>query len=352
MKAEKTGSVNHSEGEIELFTLTNRMGASVTLCNIGAGIVSIRVPDFDGRVGEVVLGYMNPADYFGDGPCMGKTPGRFANRIGGARFSLGGKEFPLSRNNGANHLHGGENGFADRLWNATAEGDKVVFTLRSPDGDQGYPGNMDIRVEYSWNDDNELNIGLSAVSDQDTVVNLTNHTYFNLGGESSGTVLGHRLKLYASRWLEADEGLVPTGKILSVEGTPMDFRRPKKMGKDIRDVFSALINGKGYDSCWAVDEWKEGKLQAVAELTEELSGRRLEVFSTQPGVQVYTGNWLSGSRAGKTGRSYNDHDGVAIECQGFPDAPNQRDFPSAILYGREKYEQTIIYRFSAGIQEQ
>lgn len=337
----------HPEGIIELFTITNRSGASVTLCNIGAGIVSVRISDRSGSMGEVALGYRDPVDYFGDGPCMGKTPGRFANRVSNARFFLDGKGYNLSRNKGRHHLHGGENGFSDKLWNASVENDKIVFELRSPDGDQGYPGNMNVRAEYSWNDDNELKIVFTAVSDRDTIINLTNHAYFNLAGEDSGSVLEHKLRLYASGWLEADGDLIPTGKILSVEGTPMDFRVSKRIGQDMGAAFPALKNGKGYDSCWVVDGWEKGRLSAVAELQEEASGRRLKVFSTQPGVQVYTGNWLAGSPSGSGGRQYKDYDGVAIECQGFPDSPNRPGFPTAVLRADEKYTQTIIYAFSA-----
>lgn len=337
----------HAQGEIAVYRLTNASGAYVDVCNIGAGITAVVVPDREGRMSDVALGYRDYADYIGDGPCMGKTPGRFANRIAGGRFSLDGKEYRLAVNNGPNHLHGGPTGFANRLWHGETTGDSVVFTRTSPDGEEGYPGTLTARVVYTWDDDCRLSIALEAACDASTIVNLTNHAYWNLAGENAGSVLGHELRLRASHWLPTDQTLIPSGELADVAGTPMDFRTSKPIGHDIRTDFPALRYGKGYDNCWAVEGWRAGEESLVAELYDPQSGRRLTIRSTQPGVQVYTGNWLAGSPRSKSGRSYADYDGVAIECQGFPDAPNHPDFPSAVLRPDGTYRQTIRFRFDA-----
>jgi aldose 1-epimerase len=344
---EKTLAQPLPKGEGQVFTLTNSSGGAVSLCNIGAGIVSIVVSDRKGDPVDVALGYRRIEDYLGDGPCMGKTPGRVANRIANARFSLNGKEYRLNANvGGIHHLHGGANGFANRIWDARIENAKVIFTLVSDDGDQGYPGTLTTTVTYEWNERNELTIRYAAVSDADTVVNLTNHAYFNLAGENSGSVLEHTLRLYASRWLPASNELITTGEIASVKGTPMDFTTAKPLGQEINAAFDALKFGKGYDSSWVVDDWQAGVLKKIAELHSDVSGITLEVLTTQPALQIYTGNWLGGSPESKSGRSYNDYDGVAMECQNFPDAPNKPAFPSAVLRKGERYEQSIVFKFS------
>lgn len=333
------------QGEIRLYTLTNDSGASVTLSNLGAGIVSVIVPDKDGVLADVVLGYANPEDYFGDGPCCGKTPGRYANRICKGKFTLDGKEYQLSINNGPNALHGGPTGFMNRLWESAVDGDTVVFTYHAADGEEGYPGGVDATVEYTWNNHNELTIDLIAKTDKKTVVNLTNHAYFNMDGENSGTILDHDLIINASRYLPTDETQIPTGELAEVKDTPMDFTVAKKIGKDIKEDFEALKIAKGYDHCWVLDNWHKHSIGTAAELRGPKTGRVLEVETSQPGVQVYTGNWLSGCPTGKSGKQYNDYDGVAIECQGFPDAPNHKKFPCQILGPGEEYQQRIIYRF-------
>lgn len=319
------------KGDITLYTLTNASGASVTLSSLGAGIVGIVVPDKEGKLDDVVLGYKNPADYFGDGPCAGKTPGRYANRICKGKFSIDGKEYSLAINNGPNALHGGPEGFMNRIWKSEAVGSHVKFTYEAADGEEGYPGAVKATVIYSWNDKNELTIDLKAESDAKTVVNLTNHAYFNLDGENSGSVLDHELQLLASKYLPTDSTQIPTGELADVKGTPMDFLQPKTIGRDINADFEALKIGKGYDHCWVLDNWHKHTLGKAAVLTAAKSGRVLEVFTTQPGAQVYSGNWLGGSPENKSGRPYNDYDGVAIECQGFPDAPNHRNFPCQLL---------------------
>ena len=326
--------------------LTNKSGASVMLTERGAGIVSIVVPDRNGVMGDVVLGYRDEESYLADGPCAGKIPGRFANRIDGGHFTLDGKEYQLVKNNPGYQLHGGPDGFSNRLWKASRISDtEVILTLDSPDGDQGYPGNMHVEATYIWSDDNSLTLSIKATTDAPTIINLTNHTYWNLDGEDSGSILDHVLKLNASRWLATSEALIPTGELAPVEGTPMDFRTAKPIGRDIKADFPALKYGKGYDNCWVLDGAPGLKL--AAELSSAVSGRRLEIWTDQPAAQVYTGNWLDGSPLSKSGRPYRDYDGVAIECQGFPDAPHHPDFPSCVLRPGETYSRTIIFKLNA-----
>ena len=330
----------------------------------GAGIVSVVVPDRNGVMGDVVLGYKDEESYLNDGPCMGKIPGRYANRIADGRFCLDGKWFDLVKNHPEYQLHGGPDGFANRLWKVLRSSERqVLFALDSPDGDQGYPGNMHVEALYSWEDDNSLRLELTATTDAPTVINLTNHTYWNLDGEDSGSIFGHNLRLNASRWLTTSEALIPTGELAPVESTPMDFRTAKPIGRDIKADFPALKYGKGYDNCWIIDEEQDmgnpdtdepGKepgrkmsgLKLGAELSSTVSGRRLEVWTDQPGVQVYTGNWLDGSPVSKSGRSYHDYDGVAIECQDLPDSPNHPAFPSTELRPGQTYRRTIIFKLS------
>ena len=326
--------------------LVNKSGARVILTPIGAGVVSVIVPDKNGVMGDVVLGYRDSESYIGDGPCSGKIPGRYANRIAGGRFILDGKEYSLEINNGPNHLHGGSNSYANREWTIEQQSENsVTFTLYSPDNDQSYPGDLNISARYTWSDDQTLSLEIKATTQSATILNLTNHTYWNLRGEDSGTILDHLLKLNASAWLPTDETLIPTGEIAPVEGTPMDFRKEKRIGEDIEKDFPALKYGKGYDNCWVIDR-KDDSLACAAVLSDPVSGRCLEVWTTQKGVQVYTGNWLSGSPVSKSGRSYNDYEGVAIECQNFPDAPNKENFPNAILRKGEVYRELIEFRIS------
>lgn len=324
--------------------LTNSQGSTVILTRTGAGIVSVVVPDRNGNMDDIVLGYRNEESYMNDGPCSGKIPGRYANRIAAGKFSLDGKDYTLETNNGPNHLHGGTNGFANRIWDIIGQGtDHVTFGLSSTDGDSGYPGNLTVRATYRWSNSNVLSLEIHAECDSATVLNLTNHTYWNLAGENSGSILDHSLQICADGWLPTDSTLIPTGEIAPVEGTPMDFRTPKRIGQDINAEFDALRFGKGYDNCWVLDG---SGMRKAAVLSDPVSGRRLEVWTTQPAVQVYTGNWLSGSPESKSGRSYNDYDGVAIECQNFPDAPNRPGFPPCILRRGETFRQTIEFRLS------
>ncbi len=345
-------SVESAHGTITLVTLNNKSGAWVVLSSLGAGIVSVNVPDARGNVADVVLGYENPADFMADGPCAGKIPGRYANRIANGKFSLDKKEYTLPVNNGPNHLHGGPDGFQNKIWqvNSVTE-NSVEFSIKGDDGEAGYPGVIVVKARYTWSDDNELTLDLTAESDAPTVVNLTNHAYFNLSGHDSGTVLKHRLQLNASNYLPTDDTLIPEGGIAPVAGTPMDFTTERFIGERIKDDFPALRYGKGYDNCWVIDNYEEGNHQPVARLTDLESGRVLEVSTTQPGVQVYTGNWLDGCPVGKGGAVYHDYDGVAIECQGFPDAPNHDNFPSQVLRPGQTYRQKIAFRFSTLMNE-
>ena len=332
--------------EIFLYTLTNASGASVKLSSVGAGIVSINVPDRDGKLADVVMGYNDPLEYFADGPCSGKIPGRVAGRIAKGRFTLDGVEYNLPINNGPNHLHGGPDGFQNQVWDSRIEDDAVEFMYFSADGEAGYPGNLKVVAHYEWDDDNSLKLAITAETDAPTIVNLTNHAYFNLNGEGSGTVLGHIMRLNASEWVPTDENLIPTGGTLPVAGTPMDFVTPKEIGRDIRENFPALRMGRGYDHCWFIDGATPGQITTAAELYSPASGRCLEILTDQPAVVVYTGNWLFGCPVGKAGRSYFNHDAVAIECQHPADAINQPGFPSTVLRPGEVFQEAIIWSFS------
>ena len=338
--------VSSPYGDITLYRIENSNGASVQLSSLGAGITSVKVPDKFGEIAEVALGYQNPADYMNDGPCMGKVPGRFANRIAKGHLEIEGKTYQLNINNGPNALHGGPTGFQNHIWESELIPNGVRFTYVSADGEENYPGKLTVTAEYTWNEDNQLTLHLKAVTDKATVVNLTNHAYFNLEGADSGTVLNHKLQIKASNYLPTDNTQIPTGDKAPVVGTPMDFTTPKEIGIDINADFEPLKIGKGYDHCWALDNWEKGKLiEGAVMLAAPSSGRTLTISSTQPGVQIYTGNWLSGSPANHNGVSYKDYEGVAIEMQGFPDAPNKPQFPSQELKPGEQYDETIIFAF-------
>lgn len=331
--------------DIKTYTLRNSKGARVTLSNLGAGIVSVMVPDAEGRLGEVIFSYDKLDSYFDDGPCSGKCPGRYANRIAKGKFTLDGRTFSLPVNNGPNHLHGGPEGFQNKIWEARQEGEKAVeFLYFSEDGEMGYPGNLKVVARYEWGDDNALKLTFTAECDKATPVNLTNHTYFNLDG--GGSVLEHRLKLDCSEYLPTDDTLIPVGDSEPVAGTPMDFVNEKTLGRDIKADFPALNYGKGYDCCYVIDGYVPGQLQHAATLKAARSGRVLNVYTTQPGIQVYTGNWLSGCPAGKGAVEMHDYDAVALECQHFPDSPNHPDYPSTILRPGEVFAEAIIFEFS------
>jgi len=332
--------------EIYKYTITNKSGAYVVLGSIGAAIVGINVPDRNGKIEDVVIGYDNAESYFADGPCAGKIPGRFANRIANGKFSLNGEEYTLPINNGPNHLHGGPDGFQNQVWESRIEGDAVEFMYFSEDGEAGYPGNLKVVAHYEWSEDNTLKLTMTAKTDKDTVINLTNHVYFNLLGEGKGDICNHVLKLNCSEYLPTDPTLIPLGESEPVVGTPMDFTVAKEIGKDLKADFPALNYGKGYDNCYIIDDYTEGQIQSAAELYCPENGRFLEVLTTQPGIQIYTGNWFEGCPEGKNGHTYHDYYGVAMECCHYPDSPNKPDFPPILLTPEDTFEQAIIWDFS------
>ena len=283
------------EGEaIILYTMRNDKGAEVKISNFGAAIVSVTMPDREGRMADVVLGYKHPEGYFFDGAASGKSVGRCANRIASGRMTIEGKEYSLEVNNGPNHLHGGTKNFANRLWESRVETNRVVMSLLSEDGDQNYPGELNVEAVFDFDDDNALEITYLAKTDKTTVVNLTNHVYFNLAGEASGSVLDHELQLNCSKVLEMNDKQIPTGKLLDAAGTPQDFRdyRPFRPGIDAE--FNHIRDFKGYDHPFVIDGWQPNILGEVGELREKSSGRCVKVLSSQPSVMVYTGNWLAG----------------------------------------------------------
>lgn len=331
--------------DVHVFRLVNSSGASVLLSEMGAGIVEINVPDRNGVLADVVLGYKDPESYFADGPYMGKTPGRYANRINKGVFELDGKSYQLATIDGKFHLHGGPGGFGERVWNGRISDDGVEFLLVEKDGQCGYPGDIEVVVRYEWSDECALSISYMARTSAPTVLNLTNHAYFNLKGEGNGNILDHVLFLNASDYVVTDEAIVPTGEIATVAGTPMDFLTPKKVGRDIFQDFAPLKIGKGYDSCWVLDG-VPGQLNQAAVLEEPQSGRVLEVLTTQPAIQLYCGNWLKGCPEGRNGHQYEDYSGLALECQHFPDSPNHPEFPSTVLRPGEEFNELIIYKFS------
>ena len=335
------------EGEaIVIYTLRNDNGCEVQVCNIGASIVSVKAPDRDGNIDDIVLGYKDPMSYFGDGAASGKSVGRVANRIAKGKMTIEGVEYTLEINNGPNHLHGGSKGFANQLWESRVETNRVVFSRVSPDGEQNYPGELYVEAAYYFGDDNELEITYAAKSDKTTVVILTNHTYWNLAGAGSGQdSLDHELRLNCSRVLEMDATQIPTGEYLDVKGTPQDFTTWRKFGDEILSEFNYMKNFKGYDHFFVLDGWKPNILSEVGELRCEATGRKVEILSSQAGAMLYTGNWLEGGcPITKSGGRYKDYAGVAIECQNFPNAINEPSFPSALLEAGELYCQKIVFR--------
>lgn len=335
------------KGDIIFVKIENKSGAYVILSSYGAGVIEVGVPDRNGNISNVALRYADPASYIYDGPNMGKIPGRYANRIAEGKLKIGGKEYQLDINLAPHHLHGGKDGFANRNWDAEIFENGVKFSYISADGEENYPGTLRVTATYRWSEDNRLSLDIQAVTDAETVVNLTNHTYWNLEGADAGTALHHELRMKAHGWLPTDRTQIPLGEIAPVAGTPMDFTEWKELGKDIKNDYEPLKIGKGYDHCWVIDGWKPGELiDDVVALRDEKSGRMMTISSNQPGVQIYTGNWLSGSPKNCSGSDYKDYDGVAIEMQGIPDAPNQPQFPSQTLRPGETYNCNIMFSFS------
>jgi aldose 1-epimerase len=339
---------------VEVVTLTSPAGVRARVMTYGATLQSLDVPDARGRTADILLGYDTAAEYEAKPNYFGATIGRFANRIGGAAFTLDGKRYALSANDQRNSLHGGAKGFDKQVWRIVAvESGKTAFVrlaLRSPDGDQGYPGNLDAEVTYSLDDAGSLEILHRATTDAPTVVNLTNHALFNMAGEGSTTdVLAQTLTIPAARYTPVDAGLIPTGEMRPVDGTPFDFRKPRRIADGIRDGRDAqIVIGRGIDHNYVLDAGTTSSMKLAARLTDEASGRRMEVWSTEPGLQVYTGNFLSGTVTGKGSHLYRMGDGIALEPQRFPNAPNEPRFGSARLDPGTTYEHRMALRFPRG----
>lgn len=337
---------------VESVVLTSEAGVSVRVIALGAAIQSLVVPDAQGETADIVLGYDTPQEYLDKGQYFGSSVGRYANRIAQGRFELDGEAYQLDVNDGENHLHGGNTGFDQRLWTIEEVYDGarsgVVFTLVSPDGDGGYPGELQARVTYELTDDGALRILYQAEADAPTIVNLTNHAYFNLAGASGGrSVLDHHLTLHADRFTPVDDGLIPTGELREVAGTPFDFTAPRRIGDDVRDYSSEqLRRGRGYDHNWVLGD-EAGDLRLAAELFDPASGRRMEMLTTAPGVQFYSGNFLDGTVTGKDGIAHRQGDALCLEPQTFPNSPNEPSFPSSRLDPGETYSNEIVLRFSA-----
>jgi aldose 1-epimerase len=332
---------------IDLYTLTNRNGIEVKITNYGGAVVSVRTPDRTGKMTDIVLGYDQPQGYVEDTSFFGALVGRYANRIAKGKFSLEGVQYQLALNNPPNHLHGGVRGFNKAVWLARemprADGVAVELSYLSKDGEEGYPGNLSVKATYILSDTNDLRIEYSATTDKETIVNLTNHSYFNLAGAGSGSILPHVLSINASRFTPVDETSIPSGELKMVKGTPFDFTRATGIGTRIDQADEQLRFGKGYDHNFVLN--KKGKeLSLAARVYEPVSGRVLELWTTEPGVQFYTGNFLDNVH-GKAGQVYNKRDGFCLEAQNFPDSPNQPSFPSPVLKPNQRYTQTTIYRF-------
>jgi aldose 1-epimerase len=331
--------------EVYLYTLTNGRGLEVAITTYGGAITSLKVPDRNGTLGDIVLGFERLDDYVKNPQYFGALIGRHANRIAGGKFSLDGVEYQLEQNNDGNHLHGGFKGFDKRVWNATedARNDSAVLHLSyfSKDGEENYPGNLNASVDYSLFE-NELRIEYHATTDKETIVNLTNHSYFNLKGQ--GTILDHELTLKADRFTPVTKDLIPIGEIRSVVGTPMDFQEARTIGSQIHDPYDQLGFTGGYDHNFVLNDW-DGSPRSVARVYEETTGRLLEILTTQPGMQFYSGNFLDGSFTGKNGFVYERYTGLCLEPQHFPDAPNHSNFPSTLLRPGEEYTHSTILRF-------
>ena len=334
------------ESKITAYTLVNKSGAWVKILTLGGIIAELHVPDKDGKLGDVVLGFDSIDGYLKDSPYFGCITGRVANRIANGKFTLDGKPYSVPVNNGKNSLHGGTAGFDKMVWAAdaslSAHGPTLKLTYTSPDGSQGYPGELSCVVQYTWTDANELRIDYSAKTTKPTVVNLTNHSYFNLGGHASGTILDHELKLAADKYTPTDDSLIPTGKIEPVAGTPLDFTKPAKIGARIKEIKATPV---GYDHNFVHGDKNTAEPKLCATVTEPKTGRTMEVLTTEPGVQLYTGNFLDGKVKGKGGAAYPQYGAICLETQHFPDSPNQPTFPSVVLKPGDEYRTTTIYKF-------
>ncbi|PYT54052.1 MAG: galactose-1-epimerase [Acidobacteria bacterium] len=335
---------------IDLYVLTNKNGVEAAITNYGGAVVSLKVPDRNGKFADVVLGYDSLDGYVNDKSYFGAIVGRYGNRIGHAQFSLDGKTYTLAKNNGENSLHGGIKGFNKAVWAAkelpAKNGQSLELTYPSKEGEEGFPGNLHVRVVYTLTDSNELKIEYSATTDKKTVVNLTNHSYFNLAGPGSGDILGHQLVIEADKFTPVDASLIPTGELRDVQGTPLDFRKATAIGARIDQDDEQLKLGHGYDHNFVLRRAAGAPISLAARVVEPNTGRVLEVWTTEPGVQFYTGNFLDGTARGKGGLTYARRSAFCLETQHFPDSPNQPKFPSVVLNPGEKYSTTTTYKFT------
>jgi len=331
----------------KVYTLTNKNGVSISVIRLGGKVMSIKVPDKSGNISDIALGYDSASQYIKGDAFFGATIGRYGNRIGKAKFTLDGTEYKLAANNGENSLHGGPGGFHNVMWNIkevpTPGSPSLELTYLSKDGEEGYPGNLDVKVTYTLTDANEFRIDYAATTDKPTIVNLTNHSYFNLKGEGNGDILDHEVTINADKFVAIDQGLIPTGELKQVKGTPFDFTKPHKIGERINAKDQQVEYGKGYDHTYVLNS-KGAELALAATVTEATTGRKMEVWTTEPGVQFYTGNFLNG-KPGKGGKPYEYRTGFCLETQHFPDSPNKPEFPTVALRPGETYKTTTIYKF-------
>ena len=333
---------------VDLYVLRNSKGMEAAICNYGGTVVSLFVRDKNGKLGDVVLGYTNLDGYVTNSTRFGRLIGRYGNRIAKGKFTLNGKTYTLAINNAPNHLHGGLKGFDKVVWQgkllATPNGPALELTYLSKDGEEGYPGNLSVKAVYTLTEDNALRLNFTATTDKPTICNLTHHSYFNLAGK--GDILGHEVVLPADRFTPVDATLIPTGELKPVDGTPFDFRKPTTIGARINNDDEQLKFGKGYDHNWVYAK-KPSALTLLARVSEPTTGRVMEVWSTEPGLQFYTGNFLDGTITGKGGWVYQFRNGFCMEPQHYPDSPNQPNFPSTVLQPGRVYQNTILYKFSA-----
>jgi aldose 1-epimerase len=331
-----------------LYTMKNSNGMTVKLTNYGATLVSIVTPDKDGNFADIIAGFDSLSGYVNDNSFIGVTVGRYANRIGKGKFKIDDREYQLTINDGNNHLHGGVKGFHKLVWDSEIVTDDtssyVVMKLHSPDGYEGYPGNVDVKVKFSLNDNNDLLIEYAGTTDKPTILNLTNHAYYNLSGNFENTILDHILTINADNFTPIDSELIPTGEIAPVENTPMDFRKPTAVGAHINEDYIQLKYGKGYDHNWALNEY-DGNVRKAVTLSDPKSGRVLEIFTDQPGMQFYSGNFLNATITGKGGIKYNYRTALCLEPQFFPDSPNKDNFASPLLKPGDIYRQKTVYHF-------
>ena len=348
IEKEPFGLTNEGK-QVDLFKISHQDGMIVTIINYGAIVTSLFVPDKEGVLADIVLGYETLKEYVEDRSYFGATVGRIGNRVADGKFVLDGVEYELARNDGENHLHGGIKGFNKRIWVPEIIDRRGIPTLKmtylSKDGEEGYPGNLRISVSYSLTNDNGLKIDYAAETDKLTILNPTHHSYFNLAGAGNGEILDHVLTINADTFTPVREGLIPIGEIRDVTGTPLDFRNPKAIGERINANDEQITLGLGYDHNWVLNNW-DSSLNLAVTLYDSRSGRFMEVFTTEPGMQFYSGNFLDGSITGKEGKIYHHRSALCLEADHFPDSPNQPDFPPVTLGPGETYEQTTIYRFS------